>query len=232
MALSTTLAKTTRRAGPSAGPSRAPATRDAILRAASVVFAKYGFDGGSIEKITRAAKTHDRMIYYYFGSKEKLYIEVIENVYRQMSDAEAALVLDTHAPVASLIRLVDFVWQHYCKHPEFMTLLNTENLRQGRHIAKSRKAREYSSTAISLLDGLLASGVQAKLFRADISARDVYLLIAGMGYFYQSNRYTLAAFLGEPTQTPDALDHWHSFMRDVVLRAVAAGPVVATQRPK
>lgn len=226
MALGTTLAKSTKRAN----GGGAPATRDAILRAASVVFAKFGYDGGSIEKITRAAKTHDRMIYYYFGSKEKLYIEVIENVYQQMSDAEAALVLDTHAPVSSLIAVVDFVWQHYCAHPEFMTLLNTENLRQGRHIAKSRKAREYSSTAISLLDGLLASGVQAKLFRADISARDVYLLIAGMGYFYQSNRYTLAAFLGEPTQTPDALDHWHSFMRDVVLRAVATTPAI--KQPK
>ena len=226
--MSTAPARRTRKAT----TSGTPATRDAILRAAGTVFAKYGYDGGSIEKITRTAKTHDRMIYYYFGSKEKLYIEVIEDVYRQMSDAEAALVLDTNAPVASLIAVVDFVWQHYCAHPEFMTLLNTENLRQGRHIAKSRKAREYSSTAISLLDGLLASGVQAKLFRADISARDVYLLIAGMGYFYQSNRYTLAAFLGESTQTPDALAHWHTFMRDVVLRAVAATNATTIKRPK
>ena len=210
----------------------APATRDAILHAAGAVFAKFGYDGGSIEKITRAAKTHDRMIYYYFGSKEKLYIEVIEDVYRQMSDAEAALILDFSDPVASLLLIVDFVWQYYCAHPEFMTLLNTENLRQGRHIAKSRKAREYSSTAITLLDRLLKSGAEAKLFRADLTARDVYLLIAGMGYFYQSNRYTLAAFLGEPTQTTEALAHWHNFMSDVVLRTVdIATPISLKIKP-
>ena len=65
-----------------------PTTRNNILQAATTVFARYGYDGGSIEKISKSAKSVDRMIYYYFGSKEGLFIEVLENAYRRMNDAE------------------------------------------------------------------------------------------------------------------------------------------------
>lgn len=208
------------------------ALRQKILRNASVVFAKYGYEGGSIEKITRAAKTHDRMIYYYFGSKEKLYIEVLENVYRDMSEAEAALALDVTQPLKSLLAIVDFVWTYYRAHPAFIALLNTENLRKGRHIKKSKKAHDYAFTAMSLLDTVLKNGAKARLFRKDVSARDVYLLIASMGYFYQSNRYTLSAFLSENTQSTNALNDWHAFMRETVLQTVKNQTKDATARRK
>ena len=100
-------------------------TRDNILLAATEVFARYGYEGGSIEKITQSAKSVDRMIYYYFGSKEGLFIEVLEDMYRRMNDAELALVLDIEQPVASLQGVIDFVVSYYNKNPEFITLLNT-----------------------------------------------------------------------------------------------------------
>ncbi|HWI10247.1 MAG TPA: TetR family transcriptional regulator, partial [Burkholderiaceae bacterium] len=109
---------------------------------------------------------------------------------------------------------------HYQKHPEFITLLNTENLHRGKHIAKSLRAREYSSPAVSVLGEVLARGVRQKLFRADVAARDVYLMIASMGYFYLSNRFTLSAFLGEQLDSAEALAHWEVFLVDAVLRTV------------
>ncbi len=195
-------------------------TREGILRAAATIFAKHGYEGGSIDKITRAAKTHDRMIYYYFGSKESLYVEVLEEAYRYMSEAENALAVDLQKPQESLSQVVDFVWHYYLDHPEFMTLLNTENLRKGKAVSRSKRAKDYSSAAISLLDRILVSGRRARLFRTNIAARDLYLLIASMGYFYLSNRYTLSAFLGESTQSEIALEHWREFMHDVVRRTV------------
>ena len=81
----------------------AQATRDSILRAATKVFARYGYDGGSVEKISKAAGSYDRMIYYYFGSKEGLFIAVLEGIYRRMDDAEAALHLDASRPVPSAV---------------------------------------------------------------------------------------------------------------------------------
>jgi AcrR family transcriptional regulator len=198
----------------------AQATRESILRAATKVFAKHGFAGGRVEQISKAAKSYDRMIYYYFGSKEGLFIAVLEEMYRRFNEAESKLVLAGVPPVDALKAVIRFMWLHYQKHPEFITLLNTENLHRGRHISKSLRAREYSSPAVSVLGEVLARGVQQKLFRADVAARDVYLMIASMGYFYLSNRFTLSAFLGEQLETADALAHWETFLIDAVLRTV------------
>ena len=200
----------------------ARATRDGILKAAIKVFAKHGYDGGSVEKISRAAKSYDRMIYYYFGSKEGLFIAVLEEIYRRFNEAESALVIDPAQPLESLQALIRFIWGYYQKNPEFITLLNTENLHRGAHIAKSLRARDYSSDALAVLAGVLSSGADQGLFRRDVAARDVYLMIAAMGYFYLSNRYTLSAFLGEPLEAAPALAHWESFLIDAVLRTVSS----------
>ncbi len=195
-------------------------TRENILRAATRVFARYGYDGGSLEKISRSAKSVDRMIYYYFGSKEGLFIAVLENAYRRMNDAELKLKLDTRRPVDGLNDVIAFVLSYYRKNPEFISLLNTENLQRGKHISKSERARDYSSPAIAIVHELLQNGVAQGLFRTDVSARNVYLLIAATAYFYMSNRYTLSAFLGDNLQAAAAIEAWRSFISTVVLRTV------------
>jgi AcrR family transcriptional regulator len=206
----------------------ARATREAILRAATKVFAKHGFDGGRVEQISRAAKSYDRMIYYYFGSKEGLFVAVIEEQYRRFNEAEGDLALAGVDPVADLTAVIRFMWGYYLRNPEFITLLNTENLHRGRHVAKSPRTRDYSSPAVAVLGRLLERGIAAGVFRADLAARDLYLTIAGMAYFYLSNRYTLSAFLGEPLDSADALAHWERFLIDAVLRVVAPGGSPAT----
>lgn len=200
----------------------AQATREAILRAATKVFAKSGYDGGRIEAISKAAKSYDRMIYYYFGSKEGLFIAVLEDTYRRFNEAEQALALDVQQPQRALEQVIRFVWGYYQQHPEFITLLNTENLHRGRHLAKSPKAREYSSPVIAITDLVLQSGVSQGVFRPGLAARDVYLMIAAMAYFYLSNRHTLSSFLGENLEAPAALAHWEGFVIDAVQRAVRA----------
>ena len=199
-------------------------TRTNILNAATKVFARYGYDGGSVQKISKAAKSVDRMIYYYFGSKEGLFIEVLENAYRRMNEAELKLKLDTTQPVKGLNEVIGFVLAYYRKNPEFLTLLNTENLQRGKHIAKSQRAREYSSPAIAIVRELLQNGAEQGHFRKDISARNVYLLILATAYFYMSNRYTLSAFLGENLQTPEAIEAWQSFISSTVMRSILLNP--------
>jgi len=195
-------------------------TRESILRAAIKVFAQYGYEGGSVEKISQQAKSFDRMIYYYFGSKESLFVEVLETIYSRMNDAEAQLAIDVSKPLLALEQVIHFVLDYYRNHPEFVTLLNTENLHKGKHIVKSLRAREYSSPAITVIHDILRTGVSQGLFRGDLSARNVYLLIAATGYFYMSNRYTLSAFLGEKIDAPQAVAQWKYFVIDTVFRVV------------
>lgn len=225
--MSTTATRSTTARKPAA-PGRKPGvrelaaqeTQDNILRAATRIFAKHGFSGGRVDQISKAAKSHDRMIYYYFGSKEGLYIAVLEDLYRRFNDAEAALKFNVGKPEEALVAVISFIWDYYHRNPEFITLLNDENLHRGKHISKSMRARDYSSPAIEILESVLASGVQQKVFRSGLSARDVYLMIAGLNYFYLSNRYTLSAFLGEKLEQHDAMAHWQQFVIDTVLRTV------------
>ncbi|WP_038211059.1 TetR/AcrR family transcriptional regulator [Xenophilus azovorans] len=201
----------------------AQATREKIIRAATKVFAKHGFDGGSLEKIARAAGSYERMIPYYFGSKEGLFIAVLEETYRQFDEAELKIDLPTDKPVESLKAVIGFMFSYHRQNSEFITLLNTENMYRGKHVSKSR-AREYSYRGISILDGLLKSGAASGVFRKNIVARDIYLMIVSMSYFYQSNRFTLSAFLGEDLEAPETTKHWQEFMIDSVLRTVSVSP--------
>jgi len=197
-------------------------TQESILRAATKIFARNGFAGGRIEEISKAAKSYDRMIYYYFGSKEGLFIAVLEDMYRRFNDAEEKLELDEDQPEEALKAVIAFMWNFYQRNPEFITLLNDENLHRGKHIAKSLRAREYSSPAIQVLERVLAAGARKKVFRNGLSARDVYLMIAALNYFYLSNRHTLSSFLGEKLEAPEALAHWHEFVVEAVLRNLRA----------
>jgi AcrR family transcriptional regulator len=201
----------------------AQATRASLLKAAIKIFAQYGLDGGSVDKISKAAKSHDRMIYYYFGNKEGLFVAVIEETYRRFNVAESKLKLDLLDPLRSLEKIVQFILRYYRDHPEFVTLLNIENLHKGKHIGQS-SFRDYSSKAIGVIDQVLVTGAQTGVFSSQLRARDLYMMIAALGYFYQSNRYTLSAFLGENLEAKATFDQWESFVISTVLKTIAPDP--------
>jgi AcrR family transcriptional regulator len=201
-------------------PSGQVATRDNILRAAIDVFAKNGFAGGRVEKISKAANSTDRMIYYYFGSKEHLFVAVLEAIYKELGDAEAALDLSGMNADQALREIIRFTWTHYLAHPEMLTLLSNENLHQGKHLARSKRVKELSFPLMSILSDVLARGVKQKTFRSGIEAKDLYIAMCSLGYFYLSNKFTLSAFLGVNLMAGSALDHWRDVMETVVLRFV------------
>jgi len=205
-------------------------TRGAILQAAMREFARGGYDGARIDRISKAARANDRMIYYYFGSKEQLFIEALEAIYAELGAAESALELDLSQPVAALEAVVRFTLDYYRNHPEMIALLNNENLRSGADVAKSRKVRSLSSPLTSLLERILASGAAQGLFRRDMRSQDLYIAIAALHYFYVSNRYTLSRFLGTDLMGAAALAHWSDFAVDMVLRTVRAGPALSKSK--
>ena len=188
------------------------------------MFAERGLGGGRINLVSRAARSNDRMIYYYFGSKEKLFVEVLEKIYRDMWEAESALALDLSDPVGALQKVVRFTMNHYLSHPEFLTLLNNENLHKGKYVSKSKalKKKELSSPALALMQKIYQSGLKQRVFRRGISPLNIYVTILALNYFYLSNRYTLSAFLGLDLMADDQLSGWQEWVVDVVMRAVRA----------
>lgn len=203
-----------------------PAARDPvqtqrrILRAARNEFMRHGYSGARIERISRAARSSDRMIYYYFQSKEALYLQVLEGVYAELGDAESALALDATHPVDALDQLIEFTWRYYLAHPEFVALLSNENLMRGAHITKSVKVKLLSRPVIEILGTILAEGERQGVFRRGLDVKKVYLTLAALGYFYLSNRFTLSSFLGTDLMQPSECDAWLAEIRRVMMAAV------------
>jgi AcrR family transcriptional regulator len=212
-----------------------PAARDPlqtqrrILRAARNEFMRHGYSGARIERISRAARSSDRMIYYYFQSKEALYLQVLEGVYAELGEAESALALDPARPVEALGQLIEFTWRYYLAHPEFVALLSNENLMRGAHITKSVKVKLLSRPVIEILGTILAEGDRQGVFRRGLDVKKVYLTLAALGYFYLSNRFTLSSFLGTDLMQPSECDAWLAEIRRVMMAAVGVGDSVDRQ---
>jgi len=208
-------------------------TQRRILRAARNEFMRHGYSGARIERISRAARSSDRMIYYYFQSKEALYLEVLESVYVELGEAESALALDPSRPLEALDQLIAFTWRYYLGHPEFVALLSNENLMRGAHITKSLKVKLLSRPVIEILGTILAEGERQGVFRRGLDVKKVYLTLAALGYFYLSNRFTLSSFLGTDLMQPSECDAWLAEIRRVMMAAVgAAGATVEGQVEK
>ncbi|WP_458370093.1 TetR family transcriptional regulator [Pseudomonas fluorescens] len=203
---------------------QADLTRARILKAAIRVFSQDGFSGGRIEKISRLAKSNDRMIYYYFKSKEQLFIRVLESIYCSFNEAQGRQRFDLSDPVAALQQLIGFVWNYYIQHPEFISILNTENLHKASHSRKSPVLKALSGEALGNLAPIIESGQSQGLFRRDVTINHVYLLISSLCYFYNSNLHTLGAFLDTDLTRPDAREQWLSYACDQVLRGLRKTP--------
>ncbi|MBY4800177.1 TetR family transcriptional regulator [Burkholderia cepacia] len=171
-------------------------TRRRILMAAAEEFASGGLFGARVDQIARRAETNERMLYYYFGSKEQLFTAVLEHAFSALTEAERVLDLDGVAPVEAVTRLAHFVWDYYRDHPELLRLINNENLHEARYLHKSMRIREMMSPIVAKLGNVLTRGQKAGLFRTDVDPLRFYVTLSGLGYYIVSNRFTLAATLG------------------------------------
>ena len=166
--------------------------QERILKAATEEFARFGLGGARVDRIAARAGANKRMLYYYYGNKEDLFLAVLEARYAHIRRAELGLHLLDLDPVQGMRRMVEFTWDYYLKHPEFLTLLNSENLHRARHLQRSRQIAAMHSPLVAMLRGLLARGVCEGDFRRGVDPVQLYISIAALGYFYLSNRHTLS----------------------------------------
>ncbi len=166
--------------------------QERILRAATEEFSRYGLGGARVDRIAARAGANKRMLYYYFGNKEDLFLSVLESRYAHIRRAEQGLRLGALDPAEGIRRLIAFTWNYYLKHPEFLTLLNSENLHRARHLKNSRQIAALHSPLVAMLRDLLERGVREGEFRRGVDPVQLYISIAALGYFYLGNRYTLS----------------------------------------
>jgi AcrR family transcriptional regulator len=206
-----------------AAPEPAPRTRDAdrsreiILLAARDEFAAHGLGGARVDRIAERAKLNKKLIYYYFADKDSLFSAVLEEAYRNIREAERQLHLDDMPPEKAVRQLTEFTWHYYLQHPEFLTLLNSENLHRARHLEGSQQARALNTPLIEALGRILERGRASGVFRGGVDPLQLYISIAGIAYFYLSNQHTLSAIFGRDLMAPKALNERLSHICDVIL---------------
>ena len=174
-------------------PKDPAANRARIVQAAIEEFAARGFKGASMDAIAARTHTTRALINYYFGSKEKLYIAVLEQSYGGIRDAEAQLELDDLPAADAIRRIVEFTYNYYLTHPSFVRLVVAENQARGRHMRKSKAMRTLNRPIIELLARVIERGQAEGRFRRGVDPIEVHKAIAALGIFNVSNQYTFGA---------------------------------------
>ena len=173
---------------------KAPEVNRALIVAAAIEeFAARGFKGASMDAIAARTHTTRALINYYFGSKEKLYIAVLEQAYSEIRDAEGALDLDHLEPAAAVRRIVEFTYTYYVEHEGFVRLVVAENQARGRYLRKSKGMRTLNRPIIDRLADVIARGQRAGVFRRQVDPVEVHKAIAALGMFNVTNQYTFGA---------------------------------------
>lgn len=202
-------------------------TKTRILAAAKAEFARIGLGGARVDVIAARAKVQKRMMYHYFGNKEALFSHVVEAVYADFRNAEAALEIEKLEPVEALKRLVTFTWDYYLDNPELITLVNSENLHKARHIEKSKRLADLNTAFVGRMRALLQRGMAQGIFRKGLDEVQVLISLSGGGFHYLTNQYTGEIVYGRKLMTKAARDARLAFNIETMLRLVCTTEYLA-----
>jgi AcrR family transcriptional regulator len=224
-------------AGQAPGPSASGRSRDAdrtrgeILDVATQEFAERGYAGGRVDEIAARTRTTKRMIYYYFGSKEQLWIAVLERAYATIRAAEQAVDVDHLAPEAAIRRLAELTFDHHESHPDFIRLVSIENIHQAEHLARFSAVASINTPAIDLIARILERGYRIGVFRRQVDALDVHMMISAFCFFRVANRHTFGALFGRDLVDPGLRSRYRQMLGDLVVEYLAGGPAPGPSSP-
>lgn len=202
-----------------------------ILAAAKKEFASRGLAGARVDRIAAAAGANKRMLYYHVGNKEVLYLAVLEAAYEQIRVEERTLDLEHLAPPDAIERLIGFTWNYFLRNPEFLALLNTENLERAKHLKRSDKVKSMHSPFVEMIRTVVNRGVASGDFKVAMDPVQLYISIAALSFFYLSNSATLSVIFGRDLLAKQAKDERLAHMVALVLAALTARSVAEFGAP-
>jgi len=205
-------------------------TKERILSMATAEFSAKGYDSARVDSIARRSKVSKNMLYHYFGSKEGLFVAVLERTYEGFRTRQRDLAVRMSDPEAALRQMAHHTFEALLENPHVIPLLNAENLHKGRHIARSAKLRDLYDPLLQILREVLDRGAAQGVFRPDIDPVTLYVTMSSLAYHFISNQYTLKAALGIDFTTPERRTEWRNHVSDLVAGFCRAEPAVATRR--
>lgn len=213
-------------------------TRRDVLDAAIAEFAEKGLTGARVDAIAARTRTTKRSIYYYFGSKDGLYIAVLESVYASIRAVEQTMHLASLEPAEAMRALIEFTFDYHNDHPDFSRLVMIENIHHAQHLKRSPSIRNLNVSVIDDIRTVLHRGRASGVFLRDIDPIDLHMMISSFCFFRMSNRYTFTAIFGGDFSRPDTIRRHKSLVCEMILSflmrpdrdvgAAALGPALAT----
>ena len=167
-------------------------TRENILQEAIVEFVQQGLAGARVDAIAERIHTSKRMIYYYFGSKEQLYVEVLEKLYGDIRNTETRMNLTALEPREAIRRLVEFTFDHHDQNVDFVRIVSIENIHNAEYVKRTETIKAMNSKILEGLGETLRRGAELGLFREGLEPLDVHLLINSFSFYRVSNRHTFS----------------------------------------
>ncbi len=199
-------------------------TREQILTKATEEFARLGFEGGRVDRIAARCRLSKNMLYYYFKSKEKLFVAVLEHMYERMRDQQKDLALRTSDPKKALEQLIRHTFEAMRSDPSMIRLMNEENKHQGKYLRRSERVRELYNPLLETIAFILDRGRKDGVFRSDLDPALIYLTFSSLCYHYLSNRYTLQIALNRDLELEAAQKQWLDYVVETVLSIACAMP--------
>lgn len=203
-------------------------TRREILDAATFVFAEKGFSGANVDDIVARVQTTKPTLYYHFGSKERLFAAVLEDVYAGMRNIERSLDLRGLPAAAALEKLVRMTFDYHAAHPDWIRLISVANIHRAKHIAGSESLVPSNSAILGILGELMDRGVQEGVFRAGVDAVHLHLLINSFCFYRVSNRHTWKVIFNRDLESPEDAKAQRETIVAAVLRFMSPAGIEAT----
>jgi AcrR family transcriptional regulator len=195
-------------------------TKRNIVEVATREFAEKGLSGARIDEIAAKTKSSKRMIYYYFGDKEGLYLRVLEEAYSKVRAVEATLDLDGLPPAKALRTLVEFTFDHHNANEDFIRLVMIENIHNAEFLARSQVIQDLNVTAIGAIERLYTRGVAEGVFRPGLDPIDIHWQISALCFFNVSNRATFSKIFARDMGAPAALERLRREIVETIVRFV------------
>jgi AcrR family transcriptional regulator len=199
-------------------------TRERILRTAIIEFSEKGYSGARVLAICRKSRANPRMIYHYFGGKDRLYVAVLEHVLGELRAEELKLDFEYVSPVEGMMQLFDFTYEHFGKHPELIHILSGENLLRARFLKRSSKTPVVASPLIAMIGELLKRGEKARVFRRGIDPLQLYVAMVGFAYFHRSNAHTLSVIFKSDILTADWQAEHKRYAKEMMIGFLQPAP--------
>lgn len=178
-----------------------PTTRETILEAAELLFARQGFAATTIKQIGAQAGVNTALLYYYFDDKTALYRATLARLFGGLSGGGLERLDPALPPAAQLEAFVGFLLEFMTARPHAPRLLVREMID---HDAAHAVAQitQISTGLFKRLCDVVESGQRSGAFRAGVDPRFAAISTIGQVAYFLIARPAIGRLLGEGASGP------------------------------